>query len=104
MIKWMDGVRLTATANEARGIRNGTYARLGETYLIIAEAYGRKGDYANAKKHMDKALRMGTQNAKLLAKASVIEKAAGNDKSAGIYMEKSKKINPYIQTIQQKKS
>jgi starch-binding outer membrane protein, SusD/RagB family len=48
MIKWMDGVRLTATANEARGIRNGTYARLGETYLIIAEAYGRKGDYANA--------------------------------------------------------
>jgi starch-binding outer membrane protein, SusD/RagB family len=48
MIKWMDGVRLTATANEARGIRNGTYGRLGETYLIIAEAYGRKGDYINA--------------------------------------------------------
>ncbi len=48
MIKWMDGVRLTATANEARGIRNGTYARLGETYLILAEAYGRKGDYGNA--------------------------------------------------------
>ncbi len=48
MIKWMDGVRLTATANEARGIRNGTYARLAETYLILAEAYGRKGDYANA--------------------------------------------------------
>ncbi len=48
MIKWMDGVRLTPTANEARGIRNGTYARLAETYLILAEAYGRKGDYANA--------------------------------------------------------
>ena len=48
MIKWMDGVRLTNTANEARGIRNGTLARLGETYLILAEAYGRKGDYANA--------------------------------------------------------
>lgn len=48
MIKWMDGVRLTNTANEARGIRNGTLARLGETYLILAEAYGRKGDYATA--------------------------------------------------------
>jgi hypothetical protein len=48
LVKWMDGVRLTNTANEARGIRNGTLARLGETYLILAEAYGRKGDYANA--------------------------------------------------------
>jgi starch-binding outer membrane protein, SusD/RagB family len=48
MVKFADGVRLTNTANEARGIRNGTLARLAETYLILAEAYGRKGDYANA--------------------------------------------------------
>lgn len=48
MWKFSDPVRLTTTNNEARGIRNGTYARLGETYLIIAEAYGRKGDYGNA--------------------------------------------------------
>lgn len=48
MVKFADGVRLTSTANEARGIRNGTLARMAETYLIIAEAYGRKGDYANA--------------------------------------------------------
>jgi starch-binding outer membrane protein, SusD/RagB family len=43
-----DPVRLTNTNNEARGIRNGTFARLGETYLILAEAHGRKGDYSTA--------------------------------------------------------
>lgn len=48
MWKLNDPIRLTTTNNEARGIRNGTFARLGETYLILAEAYGRKGDYASA--------------------------------------------------------
>jgi starch-binding outer membrane protein, SusD/RagB family len=48
MVKFADGVRLTNTPNEARGIRNGTLARMAETYLILAEAYGRKGDVANA--------------------------------------------------------
>jgi starch-binding outer membrane protein, SusD/RagB family len=48
MIKFLDGVRLTTTNNEARGIRNGTHARLAETYLILAEAYGRKNDFVNA--------------------------------------------------------
>lgn len=48
MWKFSDPIRLTNTNNEARGIRNGTFVRLAETYLIRAEAYGRKGDYANA--------------------------------------------------------
>lgn len=48
MWKFADPVRLTNTNNEARGIRNGTFARLGETYLILAEAHGRKGDYSTA--------------------------------------------------------
>lgn len=46
--KLSDPIRLTTTNNEARGIRNGTFARLADTYLTIAEAYGRKGDYAKA--------------------------------------------------------
>lgn len=48
MWKFSDPIRLTNTNNEPRGIRNGTYARLADTYLMIAEAYGRKGDYATA--------------------------------------------------------
>lgn len=46
--KLSDPIRLTTTNNEARGIRNGTFARLADTYLAIAEAYGRKGDYGTA--------------------------------------------------------
>lgn len=48
LVKLGDPIRLTNTNNEARGIRNGTLARLADTYLMIAEAYGRKADYPNA--------------------------------------------------------
>ncbi len=48
LVKLGDPIRLTNTNNEARGIRNGTFARLADTYLMLAEAYGRKADYANA--------------------------------------------------------
>ncbi|MGJ5640546.1 RagB/SusD family nutrient uptake outer membrane protein [Formosa sp. S-31] len=34
--------------NDAKGTRDGILARLGETYLIAAEAYGRMGDYGSA--------------------------------------------------------
>lgn len=48
LVKFSDPIRLTNTNNEARGIRNGIFVRLADTYLMLAEAYGRKGDYANA--------------------------------------------------------
>jgi starch-binding outer membrane protein, SusD/RagB family len=48
LTKFLDPIRLTNTNNEARGIRNGTLARLADTYLTIAEAYGRNGDYGRA--------------------------------------------------------
>ncbi len=37
-----------SSVNSEFGSRDGVYARLAETYLIAAEAYGRKGDYAKA--------------------------------------------------------
>ena len=51
--KFADPIRLTSTNNEARGIRNGTFARLADTYLAIAEAYGRKGDYGKALEYVN---------------------------------------------------
>jgi hypothetical protein len=48
LVKHLDPVRVTNNFNEERGVRNGVFARFAETYLIAAEAYGRKGDYAKA--------------------------------------------------------
>ncbi|WP_126969810.1 RagB/SusD family nutrient uptake outer membrane protein [Gynurincola endophyticus] len=44
--KWLDPLR--PTTNETRGSRNWVMMRYAETLLILAEAYGRKEDYANA--------------------------------------------------------
>jgi hypothetical protein len=46
LLKYFDPLRLTM--NEAKGVREWVRMRLGETYLIAAEAAGRKGDYNTA--------------------------------------------------------
>lgn len=43
MLKYEDPLR--ETANEQKCVREWVRMRLGETYLIAAEAAGRKGDY-----------------------------------------------------------
>ena len=70
----------------------------------MAWVYYTKGNFSEAKKYMDKALRMGTKNAELLAHAGQIEMAAGNTKLASELIAKSKKINPNMPNTPLKKS
>lgn len=70
----------------------------------LAWVYYKKGNFEEAKKLIKICLRMGTQNAELLAHAGAIEMILGNSKTANEYFAKSKKINPNLASRQEKKS
>lgn len=49
--KWLDKTRITA--NDTNGSKDWMVFRYAETLLLLAEAYGRKGEYENAAKYIN---------------------------------------------------
>ncbi|HVF27467.1 MAG TPA: tetratricopeptide repeat protein, partial [Pyrinomonadaceae bacterium] len=60
----------------------------------------KKGQFAEAKAAMDEALRLGTNDPRLLYHAGMIANALGDRRNATKYLEQAVKINPSFDVLQ----
>lgn len=63
-------------------------------YDVLAWALYKSGDYTGARQAIARALRLGTEDAGILFRAGMIERALGNRDAARRHLEKALKLNP----------
>ena len=71
---------------------------------IYAWCLYKKGNFAEAQKIMQEALRMKTKNALFFYHAGMIEKSTGNDKAAKDFLQKALQLNPSFDLLQAEKA
>ena len=67
------------------------------TYDILAWVYYQNRRYLEAEGAIQKAMRLGTPDARLFFHAGMISRALGKEKEAGRYLNRASAINPYFQ-------
>ncbi len=95
-IKTDEGYRLGAKEYEARKDIYGADA--------LAWTALKAGKIAEAQTAMKNALRLGTQDARLLYHAGMIEKTAGNNGQAAKYLQNALQLNPAFDPLQSEKA
>ncbi|HXG86299.1 MAG TPA: tetratricopeptide repeat protein, partial [Pyrinomonadaceae bacterium] len=78
-----------------REIRSDIY-----TSDVLAWCLYKKGNFAEAKKAIDEALRLGTRDARINYHAGMIEQALGNRRDAVKYLQLALEINPLFDILQ----
>lgn len=67
---------------------------------VLAWVLYKKGNFTEAKKYMDEAMRLGTRDARLYYHAGMIALALDDKEKGKEYLEKSLEINPYFDILQ----
>ena len=84
-----------AIAQRERAARSDVY-----TFDVLAWCIYKKGSFAEAKKAIDQALRLGTRDARIHYHAGMIEHALGNRRGAVKHLQLALKINPMFDILQ----
>lgn len=84
-----------AAAEKERAARKDIYAA-----DLLAWTLYKKGRFAEAKRAMDEAMRLGTRDARLFYHAGMIASALGDDRQAAEYLKQALTINPVFDILQ----